>query len=123
MGQALGRPKRKPPARGMEETKSQGFQGRKEAEPGGKRGLPVSIIGREMEPCRAWGGGGEVGKRKRKKGSLVSKSTPQRVPKTSKGSTLFPEGLTHCPAGRQSLARGWFSVPRFGLSSSTSKKA
>lgn len=67
MDQALGRPERKPPARGMEETKSQGSQGQKEAEPGGKRGLPVLITGQETDPCRAWGGGGDVGKRKRKK--------------------------------------------------------
>lgn len=67
MDQALGRPERKPPARGVEETKSQGFQGRKEAEPGGKQVLPVSITGQETEPCRAWGGGGDGGKRKRKK--------------------------------------------------------
>ena len=53
-------------------------RGGKEAEPGGKQGLSISITGQEMEPCRAWGGGGEVGKRKRKKDSLVSKSTPQK---------------------------------------------
>ena len=73
-------------------------------------------------PCLGFYAGEEAppGLGKRRRGW---KTCPHRATKTSNGSTLLPEGLSPCPAGRQPLELGWFFVPPFGPSSLTSKKA